>query len=354
MTTPRIRKEIRDLPQSEWNDVAAAMWIMKKTSDADGIRKYGKWFVNYDTMVAMHMNAALDPRGDQAHFGPTLGIFHRCWLLRLENSLLAINSRIKGLPYWDYTRDKAPLNKKYKSIFGSDYMGSYVGKGKDYAVTNGKFKNWPISRGQKHGPIDRRNCYGWLRHPVSCNPSPYLTRNGGKVCGYPLDFGDITMWDTCLQTADDNILNWTSCVDSNIHGPAHSAIAGSWRRDGQYDDAPNCVQWYGFIDAPPKAKIPADSGSVLDSVYPYGTFISPWALGCFTQPKCDLSQNPSECMCTPADSCGPLWTKLRDGNTPRKGGRNIDTSAFSTLAPADNIQICGDLGDPVGSPNDPM
>ena len=147
---------------------------------------------------------------------------------------------------------------------------------------------------------------------------------------------------------------WTSCIDSKVHGPAHSSIAGSWRRDGQNFDSPNCVQWYGFIGAPQSPRVSSFATTVLDEVYRYGTFVSPISLNCFSCPTCDKSRNSNDCMCTPRPSCGPLWTRLRVGTTLRKGSRFIDTSDMSPLVSSSEIQILGDLGDPAGSPNDPM
>ena len=354
MLNKRVRREIRDLSQREWNAVVAAMWIMKNTSDAAGRAKYGVFFVSYDTMVAKHISAALDPAGDQAHFGPVLGIFHRAWLLELENSLLAIDHEIEALPYWDYRRDVPPLQGKFKSIFGKDYMGSYVGQGADFAVLDGKFAKWKISTDSaSHGGHNWKNAFGLLRNPISPNKSPYVTRRGGAVCGYQFGIGDSTSWNQCLQVGD-NIMYWTSCIDSKVHGPAHSSIAGSWRRDGQNFDSPNCVQWYGFIGAPQSPRVSSFATTVLDEVYRYGTFVSPISLNCFSCPTCDKSRNSNDCMCTPRPSCGPLWTRLRVGTTLRKGSRFIDTSDMSPLVSSSEIQILGDLGDPAGSPNDPM
>jgi Common central domain of tyrosinase len=327
------------------------MWIMKGVSDSDGKKKYGDKFVNYDSMVAKHITASLDPRGDQAHFGLTLGVFHRCWLLAVERSLMAINPNIKALPYWDYTRDTGLLNRSYTSIFSPQYFGSYVGQGADYEVLDGKFAKWPVSKNSKHR---WRNPFGYLRHPVSVNKAPYVTRNGGSVCGYPMNLGDPTMWEQCLRVGD-SISDWSLCVDSKVHGPAHSSIAGTWRKDGQDYDSPNCAQWYGFINAPSTAIWNSNlRAGISNTAFPYGTFISPYALGCFSCPTCKQSDNPSDCMCSSASSCGPLWTKLRFGNTLRQGSRFIDTSKMSRLAPPADIQIIGDLGDPAGSPNDPM
>ena len=92
----RLRKEIRSLSIAEWDRVVRAMWIMKLFTNEEGKATYGKLFANYDSLVAKHVKAALNPEGDQAHFGPIFPIYHRAWLLAFENSLLAIDPSIEG------------------------------------------------------------------------------------------------------------------------------------------------------------------------------------------------------------------------------------------------------------------
>lgn len=301
---------------------------------------------------------ALDPRGDQAHFGPVLALFHRAWLLELESAILAVDGTIEALPYWDFTRDVAPLNSNYTSIFSNQYFGSYVGQTPDYSVMDGEFAQWPILKDTNtHELLQYKNAYGYLRHPLSLNKSPYLTRRGGSICGYQIGLGNPQMWNMCLNSGE-SISDWTACVDANIHGPAHSSVAGSWRRDGQTSDSPYCAQWFGYI-APP-------SGAILvnrtkDSRYPFGTFINPYALNCFDCPTCDLTKNPNDCECTPHDPngiCGPLWTSLLSSKrnpSLRSGTINgTDSVNVINLIDAGQIQILGDIGDPAASPNDPL
>lgn len=75
-----VRREIRDISVDEWDKVVEAIWIMKTKSDSDGKSDYGQSFVSYDTMILKHMDAAFDPRGDQAHFGksPSHQIHAKC------------------------------------------------------------------------------------------------------------------------------------------------------------------------------------------------------------------------------------------------------------------------------------
>ena len=307
----------------------------------------------YDRIL---LSKAFDPRGDQAHFGPILGLFHRAWLLQLEISLRAVDSSIEALPYWDYAKDLPPLSRNYTSIFHEDYFGSYVGRSPDYAVINGKFAKWPIKKGHEKW----KNPYGYMRHPLSPNKSPYLTRNGGSICGFTLGLGDPNMWNECLNVGE-HISQWTACVDSNIHGRTHSSISGSWRREGQDHDSPFCAQWYGYI-APPTPSSLINQNT--DPYYQYGTFISPYSMGCFDCPICDDSQGSDTCMCSPANknsNCGPLWTNLVTGNDTitqgtflRKGTVQHSTKNAATLSDLAGIQILGDIGDPAASPNDPL
>ena len=277
--------------------------------------------------------------------------------MELENSLRAIDRRIEALPYWDFARDVAPLNANYTSIFSDNYFGSFVGKGPNYTVLDGAFGKWYISTDNTgHGPVKWKNPYGFLRHPLSINKSPYMTRKGGAICGYSIGLGDPNMWNMCLNVGG-SISDWTACVDSNIHGPAHSSIAGSWRSETQKYDSPYCAQWYGYISPPPTSVLQSTNSN---SRYPYGTFINPYARDCFECPTCTMDQEAANCMCVPKDPkgmCGPLWTNLVSTNetaSSLRKGTNVIAGNMVTLASPEVIQHLGDMGDPASSPNDPM
>ena len=73
----RLRREIRALSPLQWSRVVRAFKIAKALTTAEGRRTYGPAFVSYDDMVLKHARAALDNRGDQAHWGPIFPVFHR-------------------------------------------------------------------------------------------------------------------------------------------------------------------------------------------------------------------------------------------------------------------------------------
>ena len=68
-----VRREIRDLTGDQWRRVVRAFWAMKRFTDHDGKTKYGSSFVSYDTLLKMHMSAALNPIGDH-RTGPGLQV----------------------------------------------------------------------------------------------------------------------------------------------------------------------------------------------------------------------------------------------------------------------------------------
>jgi hypothetical protein len=216
----RIRKEIRQLSLDEWNQVVNAFWIMKKTSTKDGKQKYGNKYVSYDRMVEKHSNAALDIRGDQGHFAPMFAVFHRAWVLEFENSLLSIDDNIKALPYWDFRLDVIDNEVGNKNAFSNEYFGSLQGEPPLYNVIDGQFRYWPIAKVNSNN-IERNisisNSYGYLRHPLSINKSPYLTRRGGELCGnHVKSLGSIKQWDKCITNTKD-ITEWFNCIETGIY-----------------------------------------------------------------------------------------------------------------------------------------
>jgi len=128
--------------------VANAFWTVKNLTTQEGQKIYGKRFHNHDDMVMLHVCAVLDPRCDQGHFGPQFMTFHRLVLLKYELALLAVDSSIEAMPYWNMAFD-AVGGKYYqdpaKSIFTDKYIGSYQGTGKNQSVVDGLFAYWPIA-----------------------------------------------------------------------------------------------------------------------------------------------------------------------------------------------------------------
>jgi hypothetical protein len=280
------------------------------------------------------------------------------WLLEIENSLVAIDPLIEGLPYWD-TRQSVNVND---SPFTEAYFGPYQGTDTKHQVLTGPFARWPIYHISMSDPstinvvnadptndeIENAsvnitlgvrtilNVFGYLRSPISFNSARYLTRNGWSICGIHVNFAcSDSDWDLCLQpNVSPNIQSWYKCIESRIHSPPHMAIAGSWERFPLQSQNDNCVSWFGHLDPPKAAK------RAVGMAFP-GSFINPYSLNCFRRPKnCTVSHtvtgrfpvvgsakmhSQTTCAFVPRGHyCGPLWTGIE--STDKTAWRNCANS----------------------------
>lgn len=135
-------------------------------------------------------------------------------------------------------------------------------------MTDGPFAYWPIADSSTLPPEAQSSVFGLLRHPLSINNNPFLTRRIGSLCGIQFEFGDSSSYSKCSNLGA-NISEFRLCeclssssvpllplalflssispslsssllpvpshpgIDPTIHGPAHLAIGGSWQRDSQ-------------------------------------------------------------------------------------------------------------------------
>ena len=140
-----------------------------------------------------------------AHFSLIFPIFHRIWLLALEQSLQVVDSRINniGLPYWDYRRDQSGDGP---CIFTDQFLGQATGSGVGYAVMDGKFKNWEVLRDTSM-LLNESSVYSFLRSPLNLNKSPGFTRRANQVCGQNFGLATIRRYDICEEVGPD-MNNW--------------------------------------------------------------------------------------------------------------------------------------------------
>lgn len=102
--TTRIRREIRDLTQTERTAFVTAFALLQTSG-------------NFTDMVKKHAN-----NYDQVHFTPYFLPFHRYFILELESRLAQLLGDDFTLPYWDWSIDsQKPRNS---ILFTRDYVGS--------------------------------------------------------------------------------------------------------------------------------------------------------------------------------------------------------------------------------------
>jgi len=208
------------------------MNIIKTTSTADGVLKYGSNFKNYDYFVVKHLVASKDTRGDQGHFCSGFMTFHSLFVLEFENVLLAVDPSIGALPYWNW-------NDFSSSVFSSSMFGSAPGTDSLKEVVDGKFPSWPVQK---------MSTTIWSQYYAQYVDKTYLTFNGTTSSGYLRGMSTLTnplmtrigssptkgsspTPSTCTSTSYFPWMNWYTCIESgtspSFHSGPHGTVGGS-------------------------------------------------------------------------------------------------------------------------------
>jgi len=240
----RIRREIRSLSETERHRVFNAMLVMKNTTTVVGKQRFGRDFINYDDLVLKHFDASAMKPCDNAHLGAAFLVYHRAFCLLFENSLVAIDDRIQGLPYWDYNLDSQEGVDPRQSIIWSDtWFGNSSGdSSQGNAVFDGYFSRngWRIKENvSKTHRLS--NPFDMLRAPFNNNPSPYITRHD-KSCDTITNIY-LEAWELCLKPP--NFLTYYACIEPTIHTMAHSWLGGIWNT-GHTLPRPLCFLTYAI------------------------------------------------------------------------------------------------------------
>ena len=228
MKQKRIRREVRDLSSVEWQKITDAMNIMKYTDGDDGRVIYGDNYRSYDELVCFHSHTAWSYSGDFGHGIPHFGMWHRAFMLMFENILLSVDPSIESFPYWDYRIDAD--DPKNSEFFSDVYIGNLMGdENKEYAIKNGPFAYWPMSKADKLGCSDISNVFGLMRERINPNPSLYVTRIGETLCNKEMNYvGDKDKWEQCLMVED--YASFVACYEIEVHTGAHSGVGGTTPR----------------------------------------------------------------------------------------------------------------------------
>lgn len=341
----RVRREIRRLSVEQREAVFAALNVMKTMSQEDGEKKFGAHYLNYDRMVLKHMRAAQHPRCDMGHSGPAFLTFHRALELQIENSLLAVDPSIEGLPYWSSGPDFETGKPRESEVWTNAFFGSTFGDPEaEHMIFDGFAKDWKIHANAselfQRYPVDPRsidqspevvNPFNMLRGPSNMLAAPRLTRSN-TTCGSPnevIQGGMITKnnFSICLATppADSGIFPFYECIHAGFAGPHsfyHHWLGGAWGGD---EDPFLCSD---------KQK-PA---SVADLV-----------TGCL---KCPEHCSPGEpCVCWRDEA---VCHELRQKGTCTKSPMLPEGACLTCDACDDGVLgAVGDAWDAASSPNDP-
>ena len=210
-TTPVVRKNIRDLTNTEKQNFITAIKAIK----AEG---------SYDVLVKRHVVAAARPTPstvdpyyrNAAHNGPAFHPWHRFFLHRLE---ILLQRKVPGvaIPYWDWTQDAA--DPRTSPVWASDFLGGDGDPNDGWLVKTGPLAvgQWTIvnENGQPAGGLRRQFGINWPTSPTQDEVNISL-----QETNY-----DSSSWDTSSSTSYRN--RSEGWLGVQLHNKAHGWIGGS-------------------------------------------------------------------------------------------------------------------------------
>lgn len=251
-----LRKEVRELSQAEKNEFITALLSLKKK----GI---------YDAFVKQHLDAMgrltpmKEPPSDpgassrnSAHRGPSFLPWHRIFLVKFEEELKKINSKI-ALPYWDWTLDfDDPISSP---TWAENFMGPSGDENHNFIVTKGPFaydNGWTLIVDTENGGNALRRRFGvnaWYdsrtgeeriwRISLPARQELIISLSDSEYDKYP--------WDSAGDTEGfrNRIEGWCGIGMPNLgpqlHNKVHVFIGGSWvalDQDGQQQTISGTMQ----------------------------------------------------------------------------------------------------------------
>jgi len=174
------RRELRDLVKEDREELLAAMWVPYSVRHEDGLKLYGKNYMDIESINNMHNYYAGDRECDHLHDGNGFSMQHLAVTLQYELSLQAINPKIVA-PYWEYTKESAIIEEEYNGnfnaffdispVFSSDWFG-------DFETLQEPWSNisLPFSK-------TRSNAFGLMRAPWNFASDRKLLRYRSR-CGF--------------------------------------------------------------------------------------------------------------------------------------------------------------------------
>ena len=251
-----VRREVRNLTATEWNDYVDAVLTLKNTTTEDGRTLYDcADYYEYDFFVLFHGFYSANKTCDQLHFSMMQELGHEAWTGMFEKSLQCVNPSI-SLHYWDEDADIGVYGENIKNspVFSDDYYGNGI-QNPNGVVDNGKFKNFPIRQTRLNlcellDATDTTECVAYINNfgawlepdpsaggfvnmqPRALNDLQLVSRKTGYVLGENTNFITETapttsfiMNELCNRQFDEALASISS---DNIHGWFHHSGSGLW------------------------------------------------------------------------------------------------------------------------------
>lgn len=251
----RMRREIRTLTAEELDAYLLADRIVRNTTQADGVARYGQHFRSHPYLLYKHATAVMNPCIDQGHANSNFIIFHQAVMLEWELSVLAVvaverpGSTLTGVPYWNWQIDyqghgdhvHSSLWKHWGSPFGdpeNDYcIVDEVYQHKIYSVEEVTEMLEPAVPGFNAGlqtafggpATPFANGYGLARSPWNPSKCAGIARNPGWMFGGPTEMRPANGMTVSDCDRADSYMAWSDCVNlgitptsAGLHGIAHT------------------------------------------------------------------------------------------------------------------------------------
>lgn len=232
-----VRREIRELTESDLAATMDAMHKMWEYSEDEGQAIYGDKFHESDYFVRFHYFNAAWQDADHIHEGNGFMSQHIKITNMFEESMQAVDPSVT-IPFWDFTIDSANGTAIYDSfIMTADTFGSMklpkdpsIGftfaddSALDGAIQDGRWAYTPVNSYNMFD--DLRTGYSFLRAPWNQNPSPYLSRFASAM---DISLPDCGSHYQAVQQTD--LTTFTQTIEAGPHAKTHVRLGGTFGCD---------------------------------------------------------------------------------------------------------------------------
>jgi len=262
-----VRREIRDLTDSDLDSLMDAMYTMWSVSEEEGVELYGDDYHDSSYLLRFHHFHAAWQDADHIHEGNGFLTQHVKMTNIFEKSVQAVNPAVT-IPYWDFTIDESYGLRGYSSeimtssMFGSMTIPKDVSYGFTYendqiidaAIPDGR---WAFLKAEKNKDFEElKTGYGYMRAPWNMNPSPYVSR-------FSMDLQIGISLPTCTQhykiLEETDMMSFFYDMQYDPHATTHSLTGGIYGCDllqplldaGYITDETNmkkiCSKWIFYL-----------------------------------------------------------------------------------------------------------
>lgn len=223
--TKYVRREIRNLTDSDIKEYFQALHVVFTTSDIEGIAMYGSKFVGHERLVALHNDKYF-----RFHANLLFQTSHPAFQLLLEQSLHAVNPNV-STPYWDFMLDSSlGANWTSASVYQEEWFGTIKNHQEDNFRVQGRFHDVKhiLDLDSKKFPDADHNPYDYLSASKDCNAQEHLQRSS-QTCG----FSSVQSFSSCHHVANcfhnySTLYEWDKCLEDRVHANLHTMHAGMW------------------------------------------------------------------------------------------------------------------------------